>query len=209
MAITLSSSTSATSNIGTSASTGTVSYNIGDFLIACVGTGNTTNTVSGAGLTWTKLGSFQSHITVWTATAASTSSGIISVSGGNGGLLLTASVFSGAFAIGANNNAAALTVNVTTTANNSWVWCFTYSLTGGSATATAGAGQTIQVQFDDSTASNFGAVLSKQNATTPTSGTVVTSNMTSTANSTKGIVAFEILPAVASLAYGSFLMNMM
>lgn len=94
--------------------------------------------------------------------------------------------------------AALCTASVTTTANNSWVWGIALNWSN-STVGTAGTAQTIVESVNDTT-SGDAEWTQKQNATTPTSGTVVTIN--DTAPSVIHLLAvIEILPAPSGTVF--------
>jgi hypothetical protein len=88
--------------------------------------------------------------------------------------------------------AAAPTINLTTTRNNSWVWAVT-NTANISGTLTAGSAQTIMRSQSDATNATAGWMW-RQNARTPLTGTTVTMNSTSPTTGTGNIMAVEILP---------------
>lgn len=100
----------------------------------------------------------------------------------------------GSSAIGAStaggNAASVPSLAITTTRNNSWIFG---AFGGGSTTLVAGSGQTLFGQYLDSAFGGRGATI-KQNSTTPTSGTNVTTSLTSSQAWNGAVV--EILPAL-------------
>lgn len=99
----------------------------------------------------------------------------------------------GAFLTG-STTAAAPSLTVATTRNNSWVW-FACNAPGATGNPTVGSGQTI-VRSQSDTTNTAMAWLQRQNALTAASGTNVTMNDASPSSASCNMLAVEILPAV-------------
>jgi hypothetical protein len=181
--------------------------------------GNSVPTIADSGgLTWTLVdrlcadttaeantpapaGTAQSgQIKAWKATTASSAARTVTVTevgaGGTGKEgMLDVEVFTddgGAPTVGAvatkGGSASAPTHTLTTTANDSWVWAHGNDWSA-SGTGVAGSNQTVT---DTNDTTNDAQHVWKQNATTPTSGTVVTMNLTTPASQTYNIGLVEI-----------------
>jgi hypothetical protein len=102
----------------------------------------------------------------------------------------------GSSAIGAVStgafSAAAPSISLTTTRNNSWVWAVANS-SNTSSTITAGSSQTLTRTQTDSTNATE-SWMWRQSSRTPTTGTTVTMNATAPSGGTGNILAVEILP---------------
>jgi hypothetical protein len=171
----------------------------------CGGDQSNTYVVSGGGLTWQQLvfrnvgGGTDASAAVWWAynpnaqtniTVSSTKTGNFTANS------LRVLVFTGAetTAGGATVTGAALTVSVTTTRANSWVWC-DYVDESSTGATTAAAGCTFQ---DVST--GFGGISGgtiRATATTPAAGTAVTIGTTNAPTPT--MVAFEVREPAAAV----------
>jgi hypothetical protein len=182
----------------------------------------TVSSISGGTSTWTLVSRSNTNAgscEVWRAFVAVPSaqtftynfSGAI-VSGNHLMCSITGADFTsqnGASAIGnvvtGSTTAAAPSIDLTTTRDNSWVWAAASEGTASAATITAGSNQTLLRSHND-TGNACASFMWRQNATTPTSGTVVTMNCTQPTNTNCNIVAIEILPAIrknfASLGIG-------
>lgn len=106
----------------------------------------------------------------------------------------------GSGAIGAvattNTTAAAPSVNLTTTRDNSWVWAVANTGTAApGGTNNPGTGQSVLRQLNDTT-NACGSWVWRQNSLTAISGTTVTSNITSPTTDNCNVAAIEILPAI-------------
>lgn len=151
---------------------------------------------TGTSLTWTSIGvstnaSGQGSIQVYWAYNAVAQSNITVSSARTGSFTANALkvlVFTGAETsfTGAKAAAFTATVNVTTTAANSWVWAAHIEENGGADTAATGC------SFNDAETSfgGIGGGVLKRTANTPTSGTVVTIGVVS--GTLPAIVAFEV-----------------
>jgi hypothetical protein len=161
-----------------------------------------TNTVGEAN-TPTPSGTAQDgYIAVWWATTSSATSRTITVTesgaGGTGrNAALAVKVFTdsgGAPSVGAvatkGGSASAPSHSVTTTANNSWVWALVddWSQAG---LGTAGSNQTLTDEYNPS--GFITTHVFKQNATTSSSGTAVTMNLTAPTSQTWNEGVVEIL----------------
>jgi hypothetical protein len=183
------------------------------------GTGDPTGTVSGAGLTWHLAGRKSTPgsnqiaggsqqygcVEIWWAYSASalTAQTVTDTrtTGGNGNadahamqvVVLTGAETTWAGAIAANGSSGGFpSVALTTTAAGSWVMSCSSDYYG-NGNATAGTGQTIISQCD------YSGLISihfwRQTATTPTSGTTVTNNLTAPPNQQYNILSIEIRPS--------------
>jgi len=184
----------------------------GSFLVARVSgdgqstPGATTFTVTGGGLTWTlrrrqvtRPGSCE----IWTAYKAAGGAMTVTatINSGSWQTQLDVEVFTGAEAVwgGAVNGASASSglpsVAVTTTRDGSWVIAASadWSQAG---LGTVGAGQTMDDEYNSAGATTAHAW--RQTATTPTSGTVVTSNLTAPAAQDYNVAAIEIREAATA-----------
>jgi len=94
-----------------------------------------------------------------------------------------------------STTAAAPSINLTTTRDNSMVWAMASEPSVGIGVITPGAGQLVMRAQNDST-NVAGSWIWKQTATTPTSGTVVTMNTTNPSSANCNVLALEILPAI-------------
>ena len=173
--------------------------------------GGTTIVTDSGSHTWTKVisATIQSRpVEIWVALSAlALVSVTVTSTGQNGGqnIGIAVDVISGVdtgsgngtSAIGAtvsaNGASGSPTVNLITTRNNSWV--FAMNGQHEPTTASAGSNQTIEYQLPDSRGFASGDAI-KQNSTTSTSGTTVTSNLTGL-NSDWNIAAVEVLPPAA------------
>jgi hypothetical protein len=156
---------------------------------------------TGTALSWQSIGvsinqSGQGSIQVFWAWNANAQSNITVSSTRTGSFVangLKVLVFTGAESTftGAKIAGLTATVNVTTTANNSWVWAAHIEEGGGADTAASGC------TFNDAETSfgGIGGGVLKRTATTPTAGTVVTIGVT--AATTPAIVAFEVKESAA------------
>lgn len=191
----------------TPATTAAFSPPAGSLLFAiCEADELNTFSVSGGGLTWTSIGvstnqSGEGSIQVYWAYTATALTGITISSARTGSFTANALkvlVFTGAETsfTGAKAAAFATTVNVTTTANNSWVWAGHIEENGGADTAATGC------TFNDAetTFGGIGGGVLKRTATTPASGTVVTIGVTSA--TIPAIVAFEVKEGAGSTTQG-------
>ena len=166
--------------------------------------GNATDSLGGAGLTWTLAPRAASAITqgsaeVWWAYAPSvlTSQKVNATSSNSlSDFFLKVVAFRGAAtsSLGAsttqNFNGVAPSVVVTTTAAGSWVWAD--GLVTENTTKTAGSNQTLVGTVTDANDGNDYWV-QRQNATTSASGTGVTMNLTAPTNGVGHFVGVEIL----------------
>jgi hypothetical protein len=91
--------------------------------------------------------------------------------------------------------AAAPSVSLTTTRDNSWVWAAVNEGNTAAGTITAGTSQTI-LRSQNDVGNTCASFMWRQNAITPTSGTSVTMNCTAPTTGNCNILAVEILPAV-------------
>ena len=178
----------------------------GDLLVAYATADGPTNkaqtlTVSGLGLTWTKVAGQNAQpgdAEVWTATAPGLlNNGKVTAKAKITGyhVYLTVVAYQNATGIGAVGKSAAAsgapTGTVTTTQDHSWTWGvgFDWSATANHA---VGAGQTMFQQTKDTTARNTDWVQSTT-AATPVPGTAVTINDTAPVADMYDLVIVEIL----------------
>jgi hypothetical protein len=105
----------------------------------------------------------------------------------------------GSGAIGTTNtastSAAAPSINLTTTRDNSWVWAMASESSVGIGTITPGSNQFVVRALTDAT-NVAGSWTWRQTAITPTAGTNVTMNTTNPTTANCNVVAVEILPAI-------------
>ena len=178
-----------------------------------------TGTVSGAGLTWTLAGRKSAVgatgqvaggtaqpgcAEIWWAYSSTALTSVTVTDTRAGGpddhaiqvMVITGAESTWGGAIAANGAASGLpTATLTTTAANSWVMaCSTDWSAGGN--ATAGSGQTIISQFH--LASQISIHFWRRTATTPTSGTSVTCNLTAPSGQQYDMLALEIREAPTS-----------
>lgn len=110
----------------------------------------------------------------------------------------------GAFTTG-STTAAAASIGITTTRDNSWVWAAASMGNAAPGTITAGSNQALLRSQTDS-ANAAGSWVWRQNAITPASGTLVTMNCTVPTTGNCNVAAVEIVPAIrknnASLGVG-------
>ena len=158
---------------------------------------------TGTALTWASIGTpinqaGEGSIAVFRAYTGNTSPGAITVSGTRTGSFvanaLQVLVFTGAEATytGAYAKALTATVNIVTTAANSWIWAGHVEENGTADTAASGCAF-------QSGPTSFGGIdggVLKRTATTPTSGTSVTIGVTGA--TTPDVVAFEVKEAAST-----------
>jgi hypothetical protein len=177
----------------------------GDTLVAFVSadaprTGGQSVTVSGLGLTWTRVASENGRpgdAEVWTATEPSViTNGKVTATAGVKGFNISLHVVafdssSGVGASGAFAGKGAPTGTITTTAGESWVWGVGFDWAHATA-RTVGSGQMLQQQRVNKTTLDTYWVQS-QAAPTGASGTPVTINDTAPVNDPYDLVVVEIL----------------
>jgi hypothetical protein len=169
------------------------------------------SSITGTGLTFTKLGSISTQggdCEVWYALAPTLISNVVVTAAYSGspasgnfmalgvtGIDLTSITGSNAIGAIANANAAASstpTVSLTTTRNNSWVFAVCNSSNTSKLTA-PGTGQSNLHDHTNSTTSS--SLVMMQTAPTQTSGTSVTMSASSSTVTDWNIYAFEVLPS--------------
>jgi len=187
-----------------------------ELLLAMIGIQNGTTTVSsvtGASLTWSLVARANTNAgssEVWCAFSPNTFSSqpiTITFSGAtvSGNILLAGIVgadmttATGLGAIGATatgtSSAAAPTISLTTTRNNSWVWSIMNEGMASASSISAGTNQTNIRSVNDTTNAAASWIL-RQNSLTTTKGTNVTMNATAPSTDSCNIVAIEILPTI-------------
>jgi hypothetical protein len=183
----------------------------------------TVSSITGGGLTWVLVGRSNANAgstEIWRAFAAAPlppTSLLITYSQSVTSLNQIFAAIQGADIAGANGSgaigsfvtgsttAAAASIGVTTTSDNSWVWAAASMGNAAPGTITPGSNQTILRSQTDS-ANAAGSWMWRQNALTPTTGTVVTMNCSAPTTGNCNIAAVEVLPAIrkpnASLGVG-------
>jgi len=187
-------------------STGLNTTQPGDLLVAYATadaptTATQSVTVSGLGLTWTRVAQANAEpgdAEVWTATAPGLiSNGMVSAKANIRGyhIYLTVVAYTGATGIGAAGTFAAAsgapTGSVTTTQDHSWVWGAGFDWSA-AVNHTPGTGQTMFHQTKDGQVGNTSWVQSLT-AATPAPGTAVTINDTAPTGDMYDLVVVEIL----------------